>query len=104
MELRHLETLLAIDQEGSFTAAADALNTVQSNVSDQIRQLEGELGVALLVRAGDIPRLVEVLDRLLGDPAERQRLGEAARRTVAEHFTWERCGERTLEVYRSVLG
>jgi DNA-binding transcriptional LysR family regulator len=50
MELRHLETLLAIDQEGSFTAAADALNTVQSNVSDQIRQLERELGVPLLVR------------------------------------------------------
>jgi DNA-binding transcriptional LysR family regulator len=50
MELRHLETLLAIDREGSFTAAADALNTVQSNVSDQIRQLEAELGVPLLVR------------------------------------------------------
>jgi DNA-binding transcriptional LysR family regulator len=50
MELRHLETLLAIAEEGSFTAAADALNTVQSNVSDQIRQLEQELGVSLLVR------------------------------------------------------
>src|SRR5262245_32697235 len=50
MELRHLDTLLAIAEEGSFTAAADALNTVQSNVSDQIRQLEHELGVPLLVR------------------------------------------------------
>ena len=50
MELRHLETLVAISEEGSFTAAADALNTVQSNVSDQIRQLEHELGVPLLVR------------------------------------------------------
>ncbi len=50
MELRHLDTLLAISEEGSFTAAADALNTVQSNVSDQIRQLEHELGVTLLVR------------------------------------------------------
>ena len=40
MELRHLETLLAIAEEGSFTAAADALATVQSNVSDQVRQLE----------------------------------------------------------------
>jgi molybdenum-dependent DNA-binding transcriptional regulator ModE len=48
--LRHLETLLAIAEEGSFTAAADALNTVQSNVSDQVRQLEQELGVPLLVR------------------------------------------------------
>jgi glycosyltransferase involved in cell wall biosynthesis len=57
---------------------------------------------ALLVRAGDVPRLTAVLDRLLGDPAERERLGEAARRTVAEHFTWERCGEATVAVYESV--
>lgn len=51
MELRHLDTLLAIADEGSFTAAADALATVQSNVSDQVRQLEAELGVPLLVRS-----------------------------------------------------
>jgi DNA-binding transcriptional LysR family regulator len=48
--LRHLETIVAIAEEGSFTAAADALNTVQSNVSDQVGQLERELGVPLLVR------------------------------------------------------
>ena len=50
MELRHLETLIAIDEEGTFTAAADMLRTVQSNVSEQIRQLEAELGVTLLAR------------------------------------------------------
>ncbi|HEY7136622.1 MAG TPA: LysR family transcriptional regulator [Acidimicrobiia bacterium] len=50
MELRHLDVLLAIEREGSFTAAADALNTVQSNVSEQVRQLEQELGAELLVR------------------------------------------------------
>jgi LysR family hydrogen peroxide-inducible transcriptional activator len=51
VELRHLEALLAIADEGSFTAAADALNTVQSNVSEQVRQLEAELGVPVLVRS-----------------------------------------------------
>jgi len=50
MELRHLDTLLAIDEAGSFTAAADVLTTVQSNVSEQVRQLEEELGATLLVR------------------------------------------------------
>jgi LysR family hydrogen peroxide-inducible transcriptional activator len=57
MELRHLDTLLAIAEEGSFTAAADALATVQSNVSLQVRQLEDELGAELLVRSrrGAVP-------------------------------------------------
>jgi LysR family transcriptional regulator, nitrogen assimilation regulatory protein len=50
VELRHLETMLAIAEEGSFTAAADVLATVQSNVSEQVRQLEEELGAPLLVR------------------------------------------------------
>lgn len=50
MELRHLETLVTIDEEGTFTAAASALRTVQSNVSEQVRQLEAELGVTLLAR------------------------------------------------------
>ena len=51
VEFRHLEALVAIVEEGSFTSAADVLNTVQSNVSEQIRQLEAELGVPLLVRS-----------------------------------------------------
>ncbi len=51
MELRHLDTLLAIADSGSFTAAADILATVQSNVSEQVRQLEAELGVPLLLRS-----------------------------------------------------
>jgi LysR family nitrogen assimilation transcriptional regulator len=57
VELRHLDTLLAIAEEGSFTGAADALATVQSNVSQQVRQLEAELGAELLTRSrrGAVP-------------------------------------------------
>lgn len=57
MELRHLDALLAITDAGSFSAAADVLHTVQSNVSEQIRQLERELGVPVLLRGrrGAIP-------------------------------------------------
>ena len=50
MEIRHIDTLIAIDETGTFTAAADSLRTVQSNVSEQVRQLEAELGVTLLAR------------------------------------------------------
>jgi LysR family nitrogen assimilation transcriptional regulator len=67
MELRHLEALLAVADQGSFTGAADALRTVQSNISEQVRQLEAELGVPLMVRdrRGAVPTEfgVRVLER-----------------------------------------
>jgi teichuronic acid biosynthesis glycosyltransferase TuaC len=56
----------------------------------------------LLVRPGDVSELVRVLDGLLSDPARLEALGESARRTVREHFSWERCGEQTAAVYRSL--
>ncbi|MBJ7282593.1 MAG: LysR family transcriptional regulator, partial [Acidimicrobiia bacterium] len=59
MELKHLEALIAVSQEGSFTAAADRLSTVQSNISEQIRQLEVELGTELIVRSRQGASLTE---------------------------------------------
>jgi DNA-binding transcriptional LysR family regulator len=50
MDIRQLEAFLAVAEAGSFTTAADRLHTVQSNVSEHVRQLEAELGVQLLVR------------------------------------------------------
>jgi len=57
MDIRQLDALLAVAEEGSFTAAADRMHTVQSNVSEHIRSLEHELGVQLLVRSrtGAVP-------------------------------------------------
>jgi DNA-binding transcriptional LysR family regulator len=67
VDIRHLEALRAVAEEGSFTAAADRLHTVQSNVSEQVRQLEAELGVQLIVRdrRGAVPTEfgIRVLDR-----------------------------------------
>jgi molybdate transport repressor ModE-like protein len=50
MDLRQLSTLVAIADHGSFSAAARALYTVQSNVSGHIARLEKELGVVLVDR------------------------------------------------------
>ena len=50
MELRHLRTLDAIVRHGSFTRAAEELHLAQSALSQQIRRLEGELGLQVLRR------------------------------------------------------
>lgn len=50
MDLRQLAALIAIADHGSFSAAARALFTVQSNVSGHIAHLERELGVTLVDR------------------------------------------------------
>ena len=52
MELRQLEYFLECAQRGSLTRAAEALYTTQPHVSQVIRALERELGVALFRRTG----------------------------------------------------
>jgi DNA-binding transcriptional LysR family regulator len=50
MEIRQLEALVGIDDHGTFSSAADALGTVQSNISSRIARLEAELGTELVDR------------------------------------------------------
>lgn len=50
MELRHLRYLVAIAEHGSVSRAARSLHVAQSAVSEQIADLEGEIGVSLFDR------------------------------------------------------
>jgi glycosyltransferase involved in cell wall biosynthesis len=58
----------------------------------------------VLVPPGDVERLTQRIDELLGDPHRLREAGQRARATVATHFTWERCGEQTLAAYEHALG
>ena len=51
MDLRQLAALTAVADCGTFSAAADRLHTVQSNVSAHIARLERQLGVTLIDRS-----------------------------------------------------
>jgi DNA-binding transcriptional LysR family regulator len=51
MDLRRLELFLAVVDHGGFTAAANAVHVAQPAVSLAVRELERELGAALLVRS-----------------------------------------------------
>ena len=53
MDLKQLRALLAVSEHKSFSAAARALHTVQSNVSTHVSRLEREMGVLLIDRASN---------------------------------------------------
>jgi DNA-binding transcriptional LysR family regulator len=57
MNLRQLRTLVAIAEQGSFTAAGNAVGLSHSAISLHVKALEQELGVALVDRAQRPPRL-----------------------------------------------
>jgi len=50
VELSDLQTFAAVARTGGITRAAEALNTVQSNVTQRIKALEAEIGTALFER------------------------------------------------------
>jgi LysR family transcriptional regulator, hca operon transcriptional activator len=69
MELRHLRYFVAIAEEGNLTQAAERrLHTAQPSLSRQLRDLETELGVKLVLRG---PRGVQLTaaGRAFLDPA-----------------------------------
>jgi glycosyltransferase involved in cell wall biosynthesis len=59
--------------------------------------VDGETGV--VVPQGDELALGDAIEGLLDDPARARRLGEAGRRHVQEHFTWNAVARRCLRAY-----
>jgi DNA-binding transcriptional LysR family regulator len=83
MEARHLRAFLTVLDCGGIAAAAERLGFAQSSVSDQLRGLEQELGVAVLRRTSTGTSPTPAGERLA--PLARQwlELDERLRREVA---------------------
>lgn len=75
MNLRWITLFATIAEEGSFTRAATKLNIAQPWLSAQLRKLEYELGVQLLVRENVGVRVTDAGKRLL---PHAQQLAESA--------------------------
>lgn len=76
MNLRWITLFATIAEEGSFTRAATKLNIAQPWLSAQLRKLEYELGVQLLVRESVGVKVTEAGQRLL---PHAQQMAESAR-------------------------
>jgi DNA-binding transcriptional LysR family regulator len=59
LDLRLLETLVAVGDTGSYTRAADELSLTQPSVFRQIKKLEAQLGATLVELDGKRVRLTE---------------------------------------------
>ena len=105
MELRHLRYYVAVAEECHFGRAAQRLHMAQSPLSQQIRQLEAELGVQLLARstrrvqltaAGErfLVRAREIVTKVDDAAAEARRVDEGVVGHVSIGFT----GSATYEL------
>ncbi len=98
--------VLASHREGVPRSAIEAQAMGRPAVATDIRGcrevvVDGDTGV--LVPPRDAAALAAAVERLLADPAERARMGEAGRRRMLEQFDEEQVVARTLEVYRRLL-
>lgn len=83
MDARHLRAFLAVLEHGGIAAAAQRLGFAQSSVSDQLRGLEQELGVAVLRRTSTGTEPTEAGVRLAPLAREWLELDERLHREVA---------------------
>lgn len=75
MELRQLRYFVKVAELNSFSEASRQLNITQSTLSQQVRQLENELGVDLLIRNSHHVSLTDVGEAFL--PQARKTIFDA---------------------------
>jgi LysR family cyn operon transcriptional activator len=84
MNTRHLRAALAVEEHGSFTAAAERLVMAQSTLSRQVSALEREIGMEIFERTSRQTRLTPRGRSFLRGARKIIRAVEAAERALHE--------------------
>lgn len=101
MEVRQLKIFSVLAEELNFTRAAERVNTVQSNVTSQIKSLEEELGIPLFDRLARKVVLTEAGRRFL--PYADRALAAMDQGERAVKFGLEPAGPLRIGAPESVL-
>ena len=106
MELRHLRYFVAVAEELHFSRAAERLHIAQPPLSQQIMQLEDELGVRLLERTRRRVMLTDagrlVLEEARRTLAQAERVVSAARRAAEGSIGFLRVGFSSSAPYTTL--
>lgn len=84
VEMRQLKIFCAVAELGSFTAAAVAVNTVQSNVTMRVKELEAELNRELFIRKKTGVILTSAGETFLGYARRILQLTEESRNALMD--------------------
>ena len=107
MELRHIRYFLAVAQERHFTRAAAKVGIGQPPLSQQIKDLEGEVGAALFHRLAHGAELTEAGQAFLAGvkemPLIAQRATMAARRAARGELGSLRLGFTSTATFNVVV-
>jgi glycosyltransferase involved in cell wall biosynthesis len=87
----------------AIEAMARGIPVVASRVAS-LPEIVVDSVTGMLVPPGDAPALRDAVHSLLADPVRRATMGQAARRRVAEHFTWSAAAEVAVSAYARASG
>ena len=93
--------------EGFGLPAAEAMScefavlTTSACALPEVVGTDGRSG--MLVPPEDPRALADAIKRLLGDAELRKKLAAGGRKRILERYTWEKCAQRCVEVYKGAI-
>src|SRR5262249_45190426 len=83
----------------SLACGTPVVGFASGGITDTVRP--GITGA--LAPTGDVPALRDAIAKLLGDPAERARMGVECRRVATEEYGFDTQSRQYLDLYQSLL-